>query len=200
MENASERSFRGRLERWNDDKGFGFIRSNDSGTDVFVHISAFPDTPRRPIVGDTITYQVKVDGDGRKRAIHAAIEGLASTRPVRRAPRVSPRSRRPRTSRKLRPVALMLVIVIAAGYFYQNFDQIGQFINGAAEVGSDQPMALSAAPADHYRSSSFQCAGKVYCSEMNSCEEAKFYLRNCPGTKMDGDGDGVPCESQWCGW
>ena len=45
----------------------------------------------------------------------------------------------------------------------------------------------------------FKCSGKVYCSEMTSCEEAKFYLRNCPGTKMDGNNDGVPCEGQWCG-
>ncbi|MDR2548980.1 MAG: excalibur calcium-binding domain-containing protein [Desulfobulbus sp.] len=30
------------------------------------------------------------------------------------------------------------------------------------------------------------------------CEEAKFFLRNCPGVKMDGNNDGVPCERQWC--
>ncbi|WP_374012942.1 excalibur calcium-binding domain-containing protein [Pseudoxanthomonas koreensis] len=23
-------------------------------------------------------------------------------------------------------------------------------------------------------------------------------IRHCPGTKMDGDNDGVPCETQWC--
>jgi hypothetical protein len=45
----------------------------------------------------------------------------------------------------------------------------------------------------------FQCSGKIYCSEMSSCAEAKFYLRNCPGTKMDGNNDGIPCEKQWCG-
>ena len=45
----------------------------------------------------------------------------------------------------------------------------------------------------------FRCEGKKRCSEMSSCEEATFYLQNCPGTEMDGDGDGVPCESQWCG-
>ncbi|MBE0655130.1 MAG: excalibur calcium-binding domain-containing protein [Bacteroidales bacterium] len=45
----------------------------------------------------------------------------------------------------------------------------------------------------------FHCSGKIYCSEMSSCAEAKFYLRNCPGTKMDGDNDGIPCEKQWCG-
>ena len=45
----------------------------------------------------------------------------------------------------------------------------------------------------------FRCEGKTRCSQMSSCEEATFYIQNCPGTEMDGDGDGVPCESQWCG-
>ena len=43
----------------------------------------------------------------------------------------------------------------------------------------------------------FQCQGKVWCSQMSSYEEALFYLRNCPGTKMDGDSDGEPCENQF---
>jgi hypothetical protein len=45
----------------------------------------------------------------------------------------------------------------------------------------------------------YTCSGKIYCSEMTSCDEAKFYLRNCPGTKIDGNNDGIPCEKQWCG-
>jgi len=44
----------------------------------------------------------------------------------------------------------------------------------------------------------FRCDGRTYCSQMRSCAEATFFLRNCPGTKMDGDNDGVPCERQWC--
>jgi Excalibur calcium-binding domain len=48
--------------------------------------------------------------------------------------------------------------------------------------------------------SSFTCDGRKYCSQMTSCEEAKFFLNNCPGTKMDnhGKGNGIPCEKQWC--
>ena len=44
----------------------------------------------------------------------------------------------------------------------------------------------------------YQCDGRTYCSQMSSCAEAKFFINNCPGTKMDGDNDGIPCESQWC--
>lgn len=39
------------------------------------------------------------------------------------------------------------------------------------------------------------CGTKRYCDQMNSCEEALFYLRNCAAAALDGDGDGVPCES-----
>ncbi len=35
-------------------------------------------------------------------------------------------------------------------------------------------------------------------SQMTSCAEATFFLKSCPGVKMDGDHDGVPCEAQWC--
>jgi hypothetical protein len=46
---------------------------------------------------------------------------------------------------------------------------------------------------------SYRCDGRTHCSQMTSCAEATFFLRNCPGTRMDGDNDGVPCEGQWCG-
>ena len=45
----------------------------------------------------------------------------------------------------------------------------------------------------------FSCDGRTYCSQMTSCEEATFFLKNCPGVEMDGDGNGIPCERQWCG-
>jgi micrococcal nuclease len=44
----------------------------------------------------------------------------------------------------------------------------------------------------------FRCDGRTHCSQMTSCEEATFFLRNCPDTRMDGNRDGVPCEKQWC--
>jgi hypothetical protein len=33
---------------------------------------------------------------------------------------------------------------------------------------------------------------------MRSCAEATWFLKNCPGVQMDGDRDGIPCETQWC--
>jgi endonuclease YncB( thermonuclease family) len=39
------------------------------------------------------------------------------------------------------------------------------------------------------------CGQKRYCKEMGSCEEAKFYLSKCGLTSLDGNNDGVPCNS-----
>jgi hypothetical protein len=41
----------------------------------------------------------------------------------------------------------------------------------------------------------FTCDGRKYCSDMNSREEAEFFNKNCPDTRMDGDHDGIPCEN-----
>lgn len=44
---------------------------------------------------------------------------------------------------------------------------------------------------------SFKCDGRQHCSQMKSYDEAKYFIRHCPNTKMDGDGDGIPCERQF---
>jgi len=41
----------------------------------------------------------------------------------------------------------------------------------------------------------FTCGPKRYCTEMSSCLEARFYLRQCGLGRLDGNGDGTPCEA-----
>lgn len=42
----------------------------------------------------------------------------------------------------------------------------------------------------------WSCSGRKTCKAIGSCEEAQWYLQNCPwGGKLDRDSDGVPCES-----
>ena len=43
-------------------------------------------------------------------------------------------------------------------------------------------------------SAGFAC-GKTYCREMRSCAEARFHLAQCGLARLDGDRDGVPCET-----
>ncbi len=63
------------------------------------------------------------------------------------------------------------------------------------------PSATSAVPASVYSVSSSrsvvgtgQCGTKRLCRQMASCEEALYYLNSCGVGRLDGDGDGVPCE------
>lgn len=64
-----------------------------------------------------------------------------------------------------------------------------EFRRGARESKPrSSPAAAKGAPGG-------ACGEKRYCKQMQSCEEAKFYLRQCGVDTLDRDGDGVPCES-----
>ena len=45
------------------------------------------------------------------------------------------------------------------------------------------------------RNAGFACGSKTKCSQMTSCEEARFYLNRCSVRSLDRDGNGVPCEA-----
>jgi hypothetical protein len=72
----------------------------------------------------------------------------------------------------------------------ESTEDSGEFETGGADEGLDEPVSDD---------SRFTCDGRTHCSQMTSCEEATWFINHCPGTKMDGGNDGVPCESQWCG-
>lgn len=65
----------------------------------------------------------------------------------------------------------------------------------ASAPATRAPAAPTAAPTSATTSGGFTCAGKRYCREMTSCEEAKFYLTQCGVRSLDGNHDGVPCET-----
>ena len=77
---------KGRIADWNDDKGYGFILPTDGGPRVFVHIKAFGNRNRRPVVDDVVTYSLTSDEQGRPRAAEAT---LAGDKPVKKSRRSS---------------------------------------------------------------------------------------------------------------
>lgn len=66
------------------------------------------------------------------------------------------------------------------------------------ELQIDQSESVSTNHKTNFSSNLKKCDRRTHCSQMTSCEEAKYFLSNCPGVKMDGNNDGVPCETQWC--
>lgn len=60
--------YQGKITRWQDDQGFGFITPNGGGGQVFVHIKAFSSRRRRPLLSEMVTYELQSDAKGRARA------------------------------------------------------------------------------------------------------------------------------------
>lgn len=160
----------GTLKSWNDDRGFGFI-ATPGGRELFVHISAFPRDGLHPKLGETLTYEIGRGRDGKLAAVRVHRQGIQPS------PAYSP-ARRTFADRWVSPAVFILLtvlgVVVYAYLFYEPRE---------AQVSSQGES---------------RCDGRTRCSQMNSCSEARFFMANCPGTQMDGDNDGVPCEDQWC--
>lgn len=72
---------KGQLISWKDARGFGFIKPDNDGKEVFLHISALKGAGRRPKVGDIVLYERVTQPDGKVRAANASLQGV-TPRPV----------------------------------------------------------------------------------------------------------------------
>ena len=172
---------KGELVRWNEDRGFGFIKSSKIKGDVFIHISDLNKMLRRPKVGDIIYFDHFTDKKGKEKAINAKIEGVSEVFSRKRKRKESEGSN---FSSNLISLVIFFGLAFAAYATYPSWSKI--FVNSLPVGLVDEDFT------------GYSCEGKNYCSEMTSCKEAKFYLKNCPNVKIDGNNDGVPCEAQWC--
>ena len=60
-----------------------------------------------------------------------------------------------------------------------------------------QTVGLEPKPKVRVLAAQFHCDHRIYCSQMTSCEETRFFLQHCPKTKLRRE-DGIDCEQQWC--
>lgn len=171
----------GTLKKWNDDRGFGFIAPAEGKAEIFVHISEFPKSGGRPRIGEVVSFETDNGADGKLRAVRVLRPGQNAR---------SRNTSRPTKSSGIRGAVLALGVIVAIGtYAYRYFQQ------NTSVTHSDPPAA--SVPARDL-SSRFQCDGRTMCSQMTSCAEARYFLKHCPNTRMDGNQDGEPCEQQWC--
>lgn len=229
---------KGKLVKWHDDRGYGFIEPENNAKQVFLHISVLRRrAERRPQEGDVIWYQLDMDSQDRIQASNAYIEGISygsmktravsedrkkDSRPAairmtqehkspdltpqmswkrdKREPRIREQSQRSTTMEQFQKHRIyqktwlyVTIILVIIGFFVLK----GVLSTMTTELSKDTSSNRTSSTSSS--SQTFQCAGKTRCNEMSSCEEAMFYLNNCPNTQMDGDGDRIPCEDALCG-
>lgn len=186
--------FTGRLKTWNDERGFGFIAPTEGGQDIFVHISECP-KGSRPELQEMLTFEVALNPQGKKKAVNVRCAETAANTAGRES-RHAARKRNPqRAAGAFMNGVIALAIAGAIGWY--GYRHYVARLSAAAPVAAPASRKLPLST-DSPAASLFSCDGRTYCSQMTSCAEATFFLKNCPGVKMDGNNDGVPCEQQWC--
>ncbi len=172
--------YQGRIGEWKDDRGFGFITPNGGGPRVFVHISSFSERGHKPSVGSLVTYDLVTDNKGRPQAQSAQFVGDPTGK----------RSELP--SSAVAALGAILVVSFGAYVAYVRFSHPNSTVSASVYKIFSARDALR-------KHAEFQCEpAKTSCSRMTSCAEAFFHQERCGVSGMDGDGDGIPCEQQWC--
>lgn len=174
----------GTLSKWNEERGFGFITPAGGSGVLFVHVSAFPKDGIRPRLNELISFEVETGSEGKSRAVRVMRPGSRTT--ARRGHQKKP-------SAPARAIGTALLGVLAIGAI--GFHGYSTF---ASRPAAPAPMDSPSRAAASIPAQAFACDGRTRCSQMTSCAEATYFLRHCPGTQMDGNGDGEPCEQQWC--
>ncbi len=191
----------GKLKDWNPSQGRGFIQRDKAGPDLSICSSGFRKKPEQLQDGDSIFFQIEVDSEGKLKAVGAYKAGQHFV--------PAPELKKPALSslpfQRLLSGLVSLSILAWLGYqavylfsaeaFSPTSADFDHSAEERAKVLAESPVWP---PIQSQSSAQFQCEGKQYCSEMLSCDEAKFYLKNCPNVMIDGNHDGVPCEQQHC--
>ena len=95
---------------------------------------------------------------------------------------------------------ITVIIFGIIGYFVYGFIQDSLHRNELTnQPVIQETLEIANTQAVNSNPNHFQCDGRKHCSQMRSLEEARWFVRNCPDTKMDSDHDGEPCEndSRW---
>lgn len=65
----------GIIKKWNDEKGFGFIKSKSDKNEYFFHINSYRNSGQRPSIGLAVSFDASVDKQGRAQAVKVRSAG-----------------------------------------------------------------------------------------------------------------------------
>lgn len=201
----------GTIIRWNESRGFGAIREESTASEIFVPLSAFNGDTQAPVEGQRVSFFIISGRKGRDEAQDVRfvddfedLPSFSSDAPYRN------QGGRPAAAAGLFMAVFLCGVLSVAGWYgwqaWQNRQaqaaeaaaqkNVSMVAQVAEQMKADRKAWNEAvkSPASAKKSGQFACDGRQYCSQMTSREEAEFFIRHCPNTKMDSDRDGIPCE------
>ncbi|WP_165010691.1 excalibur calcium-binding domain-containing protein [Neisseria yangbaofengii] len=202
----------GTIVRWNESRRFGAIREESTENEIFVAFSAFNGDTEGPFEGQRVSFYL---ANGRQGRSEAQDVRFVDDFDDASSPSYADYRKQGNGSSRAGGVLLTIALVAAllSGGWYgrqawqshhtQTVHTTPQPDSMVATIAAQMKAERKAwnqavkSPASAKPSAKFSCDGRQYCSQMNSREEAEFFIRHCPNTKMDGDNDGIPCENRW---
>jgi len=173
----------GRIIQWLDGEGHGLIKCNETEEEIFVEAQALPQRQDAPRLGELVSFELQLSESG----MHAVrLQYVNRPHFVIKPARIDVKPRKKNFS--------SLVIMMVFGFFVLNF-MAPHNLPDAIESGRQE----NAGSQENQRpnvDTRFECEGKKSCADLSACEEAVFYVENCPDTLLDMDI--LACKTRWC--
>ena len=213
----------GKIKSYNAERGFGFIeiegqdQAHAKVEDIFFHITELPNKAVAPKIGERLKFRTIVQNN-KTRAVNIVRLDLKNTSESEQKSiqqygnKANLQQKLLKTGRNKQAkkssfdllsfmvgigilvIFLSVLIPMLKDVYHRQMLKY-QSPKYDAEMTNTQHV-VSATPKQQ-SSSEFRCDGRTHCSQMRSYEEAVYFINHCPGTKMDGNGDGIPCERQF---
>lgn len=158
----SNRRYQGKVVRWKGDRGFGFIQSKGIKKDIFLHISALPRSSRTPKIGDTVYFELRADGAGKYKAVHAS---FTSQRRTSKTPFQQRRSSEPVDITPLITNIITFGLLIAGAVFFgpKLWQNLSQPVATSSQNTSSEPVASTPPPTPSTPAPTTPVASKANC-------------------------------------
>ncbi|WP_406741399.1 excalibur calcium-binding domain-containing protein [Acinetobacter shaoyimingii] len=168
--------------------------------DLFFHIKDFPHRHIQPRVGEKLKFRISHDNSGKAKAeniirLDMKVKESSNINTPLTYSKKRIKKNTPSKSFNFWDLLSGVVIVIFFALIVPYISNI--YKRQKLKWQTSESVSIVSSASDNVTNSHFSCDGRIHCSQMKSRDEALFFINNCPGTRMDGDGDGDPCESQF---
>lgn len=184
----------GKIKKYNEERGFGFIEVEETKQELFFHIKDFS-KGKAPQIGERLTFNTQ-QYENKLKATNIIRLDFPNQQQKSRS-----KSNFKEKDEQSSILGIIFTISIASIITYLIYGYIQDSIHrnelAAQPVTTETLHIANQNTQNSSNSSNFKCDGRVHCSQMTSKDEAVYFINHCPGTKMDGDGDGDPCEQQF---